>query len=220
MTNQSKTGGVAAFIMAAAYIIGIGLAFTLLDSSGLKDPVAVAAFHVELYPVFYLWITFIYIVAGAGLVPLSLALYDRVAAASKEAAPLARTATVFAVIWAALIMGSGLLHNVGLIETVDMFAENPEQAAFFWTVMETVHVGIGASIEIPGGLWTLLISVAALQAGAFPKGLNIFAIIIGAAGLLSIIPPLTEAAVGVYALGQIVWWIALGFLLMKNTDRS
>ena len=50
----------------------------------------------------------------------------------------------------------------------------------------------------------------------FPRSLNWFAIIIGAAGILSVVPPLLDIAVPVYALGQIIWWIWIAVVLLKN----
>ena len=216
MKNLQKTAAWSAFLMAAAYIVGLALAFTMLDTSGFDDPVETVRFHVENFGVYYLWITLIYIIAGAALVPLSLGLFERVTTRYPKARPLALMGTAFGLIWAVLVLGSGLLHNVGLVETAAVYAEDPAQAAFFWHIIETVHVGIGASIEIPGGLWTLLMAFAALSAGVFPKGLNFFAIVIGAAGLVSIVPALTDIAVPIYALGQIVWWIWMGVSILRN----
>jgi len=216
MKNLQTTGAIGAFIMALAYIVGLGLAFTVLDTSGLENPVDIVRFHVENYALYYLWITLIYVAAGVFLIPLSLALRERLAAADPQVGPLATLATAFGLVWAVLIIGSGLLYNVGLGETVQIYAENPAEAAVFWRLIETVHVGIGASIEIPGGAWTLLVGIAALRSGVFPKALNLFALLIGAAGILTIVPPLMDVAVGLYAIGQIIWWIWMGVSILRN----
>ena len=41
-------------------------------------------------------------------------------------------------------------------------------------------------------LLTLLVSLAALRAGGLPKGLNILGLLVGAVGIISIVPGLTE----------------------------
>ena len=216
MKNLQRIGAVGAFVMAAAYIVGLALAFTVLDTAGLEGPEAVVRFHVDHYAAYYLWITLIYVIAGAALVPLALALHERLVRRAPDTKPLALLGTAFGLIWAVLVLGSGLLHNVGLGETVALYGEDPLQAAFFWHVIETVHVGIGASIEIPGGLWTLLIAVAGLRSGVFPRALNWFALVIGLAGLASVVPAIIDVVVPVYALGQIVWWIVLGVILLRD----
>lgn len=65
-------------------------------------------------------------------------------------------------------------------------------------------------------MWTLLISLAALQAGVLPKFLNYLGLFIGAVGIVSILPGLTDL-VGIFGISQIIWYIWLGIrLLQKN----
>jgi hypothetical protein len=75
--------------------------------------------------------------------------------------------------------------------------------------------------EILGGLWTLLISLAALRAGGLPKVLNILGLLVGAVGIISIIPGLTDLLTGVFGVSQIIWFIWLGIvLLISNKGRT
>ena len=41
-------------------------------------------------------------------------------------------------------------------------------------------------------LWTLLVSLAALRTGGLPKGLNILGLLVGAVGIITIIPALND----------------------------
>lgn len=118
MIQSQRLGAFSAFVMAGAYVVGIGLAFTVLDTSGLHGPAEIVAFQVSHATGIYLWITAIYVVAGVFLIPLALALYDRIAAAGETFRVGARLATAYGLVWATLIIGSGLLHNTGLLETV------------------------------------------------------------------------------------------------------
>ena len=59
-------------------------------------------------------------------------------------------------------------------------------------------------------MWTLLISLAMLQAARFPRALSYLGIATGAVGLLTVIPAVFMPAVAVYALGHCAWWIWLG----------
>jgi len=80
-----------------------------------------------------------------------------------------------------------------------------------------VASGLGNSNgEILGGLWTLLVSLAALRAGGLPKGLNILGLCVGAVGIISLIPGLTDLMIGVFGLSQIIWFVWLGIVLLRS----
>jgi hypothetical protein len=158
-------------------------------------------------------IPFIYVVFGVFLVFLAQALYDLL----KTGAPaLARTATAFALIWAGLLIASGNVYIAGLHTVLSTFGQNPAQAATAWLAIESVHEGLSGTAEIPGGLWTLLVSLAALQAARFPRALSYLGVAIGIAGLLTVIPVLFIPAVAAYALGHCAWWIWLAVLLLRK----
>jgi len=77
--------------------------------------------------------------------------------------------------------------------------------------------GLGNSNgEILGGLLTLLVSLAALRAGGLPKGLNILGLLVGAVGIISLIPALTDLLTGVFGLSQIIWFAWLGIVLLRS----
>jgi hypothetical protein len=215
--NLQKMGGVAALILVAAYVVGIGLNFTLLDSSGIVEPVEKVAFLADKQPIMYIWILFIYVVFGIFLVVLALALYEQL----KVGAPaMAQTATVFGLIWAGLLIASGMVFKIGLGTVVEIYGQDPAQAASVWLAINSVHEGLGGANEIPGGLWTLLVSWAALRAGRFPRALNYLGVVIGVAGLLTVVPALIDVVVAVFALGQIVWWVWLGILMLRRSPSA
>lgn len=218
MKNLQKLAGIGAFVLASAYLIGIAMAFTLLDTSSMTDPLEIVAFTVNNYPVFYIWITMIYVISGVFLIPLSLGIKERLDRFSDKPDSLTLLGAVFGILWAGMIITSGLVHNSGLLETVKIYQEDPQKAWEFWRMIETVHSGIGAEAEVPGGIWSLLVGFAALKTKAFPKWLNIMAIIAGIAGLLTIIPPLADYIIALYALAHIIWWIGIGLVMIKKSD--
>ncbi|MCG2786270.1 MAG: hypothetical protein L6461_14325, partial [Anaerolineae bacterium] len=63
--------------------------------------------------------------------------------------------------------------------------------------------------------WTLLISLAALRGGGLPKALNFFGLLVGALGIISILPGLTDL-VGMFGLSQIIWFSGLGIILLRR----
>jgi hypothetical protein len=81
--------------------------------------------------------------------------------------------------------------------------------------IESVQRGVGGEIEIVGSLWVLLVSAAALRAGELPRALNYFGVVIGVAGLLTVVPAL-EAPGPVFGLGLIVWFVRVGIFLWRS----
>jgi hypothetical protein len=124
--------------------------------------------------------------------------------------------TATGIIWAGSLIASGMVANAGLAVIVPLFATDPTQAALTWQGIEAVVNGLGnANGEILGGVWTLLVSLVALRFGGLPKPLNILGLLVGAVGILTVIPGLTDFT-GVFGLGQIVWFIWLGIVLLRS----
>ena len=73
--------------------------------------------------------------------------------------------------------------------------------------------------EILGGLWVLLVSIAGLRVGGFSRAFGWFGVMVGAIGLASMIPPLTDLGI-LFGLVQIVWFVWLGFSMLRQTERS
>ena len=217
MKGLRKAGGIAAIYEAAAYLVGIVGYLVILDYTVVRGPMEKVSFLLENMGVVYALTLFVYVVFGVALVVLSLALHDRL----KEGAQgLMQVATVFGLVWAALLIGSGMIHNVGLATVAGLHETDPTRAATVWAVIEAISNGLGGEYEILGGLWTLLVSVAALRTGVFGRVVNYVGVVLGLAGIVSVVPPITEAAVGVYALGHIIWFVWIGLLLIRGREGS
>lgn len=217
MKTLQKSGGFAALYLAVAYLIGMVLFLVVLDYPGMIDPAQKVALLVEEQTVIYSTNLLMYVFLGVFLIVLSLALYDR----CKSAAPaLMQVATAIGIIWAGSLIASGMVSNAGIAPVVALYAQDPAQAALAWQGIETVASGLGnGNGEILGGLWTLLVSLAALRAGRLPRDLNILGLLVGAVGIISIFPGLTGLA-GVFGLSQIVWFVWLGIVLMRSNSAK
>jgi hypothetical protein len=113
-----------------------------------------------------------------------------------------------------------MVSNAGMDPVVALYATDPAQAALHWQTIETVASGLGnGNGEILGGLWTLLVSLAALRTRGLPRGLNILGLLVGAVGVISVIPGL-GSLVGIYGLAQIVWFVGLGAVLLRSDARQ
>lgn len=219
MRDWQKMGGIAALGMAATFMVGIAVFLGVLVPAGYFDAgvdpaekVAILADNQAIASVSYLTA---FVVFGALLVVLSLALHERL---KKGAPAMAQIATAFGLIWAALVMASGMVANVGIAAVVDVAGRDPVQAGSTWLAVETVQLGLGGGNEIPGGLWVLLISWAAVQAGGLPRALSYLGMVIGVAGLATVLPAL-EALGFLFGLGLIVWFIWVGILLLRERQR-
>jgi hypothetical protein len=213
MKTLQKFGGFAALYMAAAHLIGLVIFIVVLDYLSITDPAQKVALNVDKQAIIFSTNLLMYVFFGFFLIPLALALYDRL----KSGAPaLMQAATAIGIIWAGSLIASGMVANAGLATIVPLFAKDPAQAALTWQGIEAVANGLGnANGEILGGLWTLLVSLAALRACGLPKGLNILGLVIGMVGIITLIPSL-NALTGVFGLGQIVWFVWLGIVLLRS----
>jgi len=213
MKTLQKFGGFAALYMAIAHLIGIVIFIVVLDYPGITDPAQKVALNVDKQMIVFSTNLLMYVFFGFALIALSLALYDRL----KSGAPaLMQVATVIGIIWAGSLIASGMVSNAGLATIVPLFAKDPAQAALTWQGIEAVTGGLGnANGEILGGVWTLLVSLAALRTGELPKIMNQFGWKIGAFGIVTIIPVL-NALVGIFGIGQIIWFVWLGIVLLRG----
>ena len=219
MNNLQKIGGVAALIEAATYVVGFGLIFTLLAPlAGDLDPDQYMAFLVDNHTLLYIWHLFIYVVNGIFLVVLALALYERLKAGCSPA--MAQTATAFGLIWAGLVIASGMIFIIGMNTVVDLYGQDPAQAATVWLAINSVFEGLGGGVEIVGGLWILLLSWAALRTGELPRALNYLGVLIGVAGILTVIPAIGELGGAVFGLGFIVWFVWVGIVMLRGSPSA
>jgi len=213
MKTLQKSGGIAALYMAISHLIGLVIFIVVLDYLNITDPMQKLAMNVEKQSVIFSTNLLMYVFFGFALIVLSLALYDRM---KSDAPALIQVAAAIGIIWAGSLIASGMAANAGLATIVVLYAKDPTQAALTFQAIESITNGLGnANGEILGGPLTLLVSLAALRAGGLPKGLNILGMLVGAVGIITIIPTL-NALVAVFGLGQIVWFIWLGIVLLRN----
>ncbi len=220
MIGFQKMGGVAALIQAATFVVGFVLLLAFLEpadyGSADVDSEEHAAFLAENQAIMYIWYLVIYVVFGVFLVVLALALHERLKAASHA---MMRVATAFGLIWAGLVIASGMVANIGAGVIADLYGKEPAEAASLWLALDVVVTGLGGGNEIIGGLWVVLISLVALRAAALPRALTYVGLIAGVAGILTAIPPL-EVLGAIFGLGLIVWFVWLGIVMLRGKPAS
>jgi len=213
MNSLQKAGGLAALFHAAAYVVGMILGLTLMFPLLDAAPDRYLKFLAENQALVYVWNLITYWGSAITLVIMVLALYERL----KDNAPaLAQTSAAFGLIWAGLIIASGnlMLRNVGVL--AELVGRDPAQAVTAWTALEAVEVGITSGNELVGSLWVLLLSVAALRTGQLNRALNYLGMVLGVAGMLTIVPALYDSLVMIFGPGMIAWSVWMGIVLLRQ----
>jgi len=214
VNNLQKWGGLAALGHATAYLAGMVLGITLIFPILDANPNQYLKFVADNQTLMYLWNLISYWGSAIALVIMVLALYERL----KDNSPaLAQIAAAFGLIWAGLIIASGnlMLHNPGVV--ADLYGKDPAQAVSAWTVLHSVENGITSGNELVGSLWVLLLSVAALRTGQLKRTLNYLGVMLGIAGILTIIPALAENMIMIFGPGMIVWSVWLGIIMLRRS---
>ncbi len=214
MKNLQRFGGFAALYMAVAYLIGMTLFLVVLKYPSITNPAQKVALLIEKQMVIFSTNLLMYVFFGIFLIVLSLAMYDRLKSGAQA---IMQVATVIGIIWAGSLIASGMVSNAGIAPVIALFAKDPAQASLSWQGIESVANGLGnGNGEILGGLLALLVSIAGLRTGGLPKVINIIGLLVGAAGIISIIPGLTGFLVSVFGVGQIIWFVWLGIVLLRS----
>jgi len=215
MKNLQNQGGIAALIGAATNLLALVVLLTILAPTGYgsDDPGQVVVFLANNQAFIRGWYLIIYLVFGVSMIFPALALYERLKAGSPA---LAQAVITLGLIWAVLIIVNGTLsiHNVSTV--VKLYGENPAQAATAWLTLNSVETGLGANggETMVSALWLLLLGWVALRAKELPRVLNYLGVVIGIAGILSVV--LEPVLAAVYGLGLIIWFIWLGIVLLRS----
>ena len=213
MNQLQKWGGASALFEALAYIIGFVGFIAVVNVGGIADPLDRVAAIVANQGMLTALMLIVYVAWGASLVVLTLALHERLAG---HKSALARTATAFGIIWSVLVIASGMIYIVGMETVVALQATNPEQAATVWLAIGSIFNGLGGGVEVVGGIWVILLSVAGLRSGNFARPLHYLGYVVGAAGVVSVIPAAAEISASIFGLTQIVWFAWLGIAMLRR----
>jgi hypothetical protein len=220
MDGLQKMGGVAALVMAATWAVAFAVLLGVLMPAGYFDEAVTAVEKARiitdnqaLASIGYL---IPYVAWGILLVVLALALHDRLKAGMPA---VAQIATAIGLIWAGLVIASGLVATLGIRVVAELYGTDAAQAGAVWAPVEAVVGGLGGDAgEVLGGVWLLLIGWAALRARELPRALSFLGIVLGVAGILTVVPPL-EPASFVYGLGLIAWFVWLGIVMLRTSQR-
>ncbi len=218
--DLNKAGGYSALYGGLAYIVGFIVLLVVLSPDGGEawSKTEQLRFLIENKLLLHVWNSVIYIIFGVVLIVLNLALHARIGETYTIGLEVAK---ILGLIWAGLLIASGMIANVGMEKVAALFIGDVAQAVSLWQTLGVIQDGLGGGIEVIGGLWVLLLSITALRSRAFPKMLNFWGILIGIAGCLTIVPGLAQLG-AIFGLGQIIWffWVSVEFLKQDTQSLS
>ena len=210
----SRAGAIGGLVAAATFVFGIALFVSSL--SDYTDPDATPAESVDFLvghqTTLFVWYLVIFLVFGVAIIPLARALHSRLGDVNPQ---LADIGAVFAYIWAGLMFATGMISNIGISAVADLDDADPAAAEHLWSAIDTVTDGLGGGNELVGGMWILLVSLAAWGTGRLPTGLNVLGIVSALAGLVTLIPGLSDIGM-IFGLGSIAWFAWTGIVLFRT----
>jgi prepilin signal peptidase PulO-like enzyme (type II secretory pathway) len=112
-----------------------------------------------------------------------------------------------------------MVSNIAIGAVADLYDSDPAGAEPVWSALDSVQNGLGGGNEIAGGVWVLLVSLAALKTNLLPAAVNYLGIAAGVAGLITVIPAL-EAVGAVFGIGLIVWFVWVGWILLTDDTHT
>ena len=212
--TPSRAGAIGGLIAAATFIFGIALFVTNMSDyvDGDFTRAESVDFLVNHQGTFYVWYFVMFLVFGIAIIPLARSLRERLVDISPE---LADIGAVFAYIWAGLMFATGMTHNIGIASIADLNETDPAAAEALWSSVTTVVDGLGGGQELVGGMWILLVSLAAWGTKRLPTGLNVLGIVSALAALVTLIPGLSDVGM-IFGLGSIAWFAWTGIVLLRT----
>lgn len=215
-TSLLRVGGLAAISMALCYISVAVIFFGLLAVPQEAD---------TLGRIQYLQQEHLLVATGYGIgyllfgVLLAILLQALQQALPNKHSAVAGLADRFGNVWVVLMMATGMAALIGLDMTFKLLHNEPEQALTLYHSRNLVTEALGGGIELVGGLWVLLLSIAGLQQQRFAKALHILGLLVGSLGVLTVLhtlPYLKDA----FGLLQLIWFVWLGTALLRaNTGQ-
>ncbi len=210
-----RLGGTAALICGATYVFGFVVLLTILAPSGYgsthANPEKIVAFVVDHVALMTFWNSLIYIVNGLALMALAWCLQSIF-----RPSPAAGLTGYLGLAWSAMVIGAGMVGNVAVRETAALHRTDPEAAVALWRTLSAVENGLGGGNEVLGGVWIISVSVVSIGRGILPKMLRALGVIIGVAGLFTIMPAAADLGGAVFGLGFIVWFFWIGVVLLRH----
>lgn len=215
MNKLQKIAGFSAIAEALIYItafVYFGAFWAYPSGGSASDKMVYLAENQLAFSAIYF---LMYVLFGVLLAVLVVGLYEKLKATKN---PMVQVGAVFGVVWVVLVIASGMMANIGLAHAIELMAISPDNAFELWQVISVLIESLGGGNELVGGLWVLLMSIAALKAKVFSKSLHYLGVIVGIAGVATIYPE--PSFTEIFGITQIIWFIWLGISMLSQPTGS
>ena len=215
MQNLQKAAGISAILEALIYIVAFVYfgAFWAYPSDGTATEKMIYLTENQL--VFSMIYFLMYAVFGIFLAVLVVGLYEKLKSANDL---LVKVGSVFGVVWVVLVIASGMLASIGLTHSISLMETSAEKAFDMWRMISVLIESLGGGNELVGGLWVLMLSLAALKAKVFSRGLNYLGLVVGISGIATVYPE--DVITEIFGITQIVWFVWLGVSLLSHNEAN
>ncbi|MBU1618277.1 MAG: hypothetical protein KJ556_17505 [Gammaproteobacteria bacterium] len=132
---------------------------------------------------------------------------------------LVQASGLFGKVWVVLMMASGMIALTGLELVITLVNTDPDLAVTLFHAMGLMTHALGGGIELVGGLWILLFSLAGLQQQPQRAKLHGLGLLTGSFAILTVFhtqPYLKEA----FGLSQLVWQLWFGVVLLRQSQME
>lgn len=136
-----------------------------------------------------------------------------------ESHQLLKYASAFGFIWVILMMCSGMISLVGLDTMIRFYVEGSPHTETLFLMYTTLVNSLGVGIELVGAFWVFFLSLHGVKSSQLSKAVNGLGLVVGLIGVLTVyqaIPEFKDA----FGLLQIVWFVWMGFALLKHAKRA
>lgn len=212
MERLQKAGGIAALFEALLYVLGfVVLATVYPTDTDSWTTTQKLSFVLDNRAIDLFWALFSYAFSIV-LIVLTVTLHERL---KGNASVLMKIATPFGYIWAAFVIASGMIGQIGIATVARLHAENVDQALIVWTTITSLQNALGGGVELLGGVWVLLLSAVLFRTTERTRVLAVLGSIVGLAGVLTVLPELGVMTT-IFGLSQIVWFAWIGIWLLRQ----
>lgn len=220
-----KWGGIAAIVLAFTYVFGFVLFFGVLDSSGYETPERYLEFIILNRDTFFVGYLIIGILFSFTLIILVQSTYHRFKVASQE---FMKFTAIVGYLWVCIVLASSMIFLTSLGALAKYHMLNPEEALVINRSISIIVDALGGGIELVGAVWVLAISYVGLRSKIYSPLLHYWGMLVGIAGILTLFSglsflsgnPFFEATTAIFGLGQILWFLVLGVVMLKEISKT
>ncbi len=208
-----RFGGFASIGMALCYLAVALIFFGVLSQPEQADPVQKIQYVAQHYVLVSFGYVIGYLVFGFLLAVMVIAIEPQL---PQPHSALLKIASLFGKVWVVLMMASGMIALIGLERAIKLMNTDPELAVTLFHIQGLMTAALGGGIELVGGLWILLFSIAGLRQGPNNAKLHWLGVLAGSFAVLTLfhtLPYLKEA----FGLSQLVWQLWFGIVLLRQS---